>query len=219
MAIKSWNEIPLEGVKGILLDLDNTIYEYEPVHRLAFDACMDLAEKKFEIPTDVFKSLWKSARDRVHNDLHGHGASHSRILYLMKLTEMHFGRTCCRIAIELEETYWLTFLENMVWRDGAREFLEKAHKSGIQIAIVTDLTTKIQLRKFEVMNLDRYIRYLVSSEEAGIEKPSARIFELAMEKLKMNADELIMIGDSIEKDIKGAEALKIKSYLIDDSIH
>jgi putative hydrolase of the HAD superfamily len=55
---------------------------------------------------------------------------------------------------------------------------------------------------------------MLSSEEAGIEKPSPVIFGKALSKLNLKAEEVIMIGDNEEKDILGAEAMGIKSYLI-----
>jgi FMN phosphatase YigB (HAD superfamily) len=41
------------------------------------------------------------------------------------------------------------------------------------------------------------------------------LFETAMKKLKLKKDDVISIGDSIETDIKGAEAVGIKAYLLD----
>jgi FMN phosphatase YigB (HAD superfamily) len=41
------------------------------------------------------------------------------------------------------------------------------------------------------------------------------LFEVAMKKLKLKKGDVISIGDSIETDIKGAEAVGIKAYLLD----
>ncbi len=41
------------------------------------------------------------------------------------------------------------------------------------------------------------------------------LFEVAMKKLKLKKDDVISVGDSIETDIKGAEAVGIKAYLLD----
>ena len=51
-------------------------------------------------------------------------------------------------------------------------------------------------------------------EEAGIEKPNKLIFNLSLEKIKLQYKDVIMVGDSFSKDIKGAKELGIKSYLI-----
>lgn len=52
--------------------------------------------------------------------------------------------------------------------------------------------------------LDR-ISYLVTSEEAGVEKPSSQFFELCVKKAGCKAGECIFIGDSVTKDVQGAK--------------
>lgn len=212
-----WSDISIDGKQGILWDLDNTLYLYEPTHKTAYAACRSLAEQKFGISHADFDTYWKQARNKVHHTLHGLGASHSRLLYLQNLHELWKGHTNAEFAMVLEEHYWSVFLDNMQWRQGAFELMEKAHGSGVQMAIVTDLTAHIQLRKFEKLGLDRYVKYLISSEEAGVEKPEPYIFLLALEKLNLKPEQVIMIGDSFEKDIQGAQKLNISAYQIDDN--
>ena len=216
MVISNWNDIDLSEVKGLLLDLDDTLYHYEPVHKRAFDACAQVAEAKYQIPKDEFKSLWKIARDKVHTDVHRQGASHSRLLYLQKLYELYSGKTNAEFALELEELYWSVFLKEMSFRDGVEAFLQKAKERGIKMAIVTDLTAQIQLQKWQKLELHRYIDFMISSEEAGIEKPAPYIFELALQKLQLQKSEVVMIGDNATKDIAGAQALQIKAYQVNE---
>ena len=45
---------------------------------------------------------------------------------------------------------------------------------------------------------------MVISEEVGFEKPDSKIFDIALKKLHVNADETIYAGDSIETDVFGA---------------
>ena len=82
------------------------------------------------------------------------------------------------------------------------------------ICCVTDLTAEIQFRKLMKLNLENKIKFIVTSEEVGIEKPNKKMFEKALEKLNLKADQVIMIGDSMSKDILGGEALEIKSFLV-----
>ncbi len=217
MDLNNWNLIPLDGVKGVLLDLDNTLYNYDRCHHKAMEACIMQASMKFGIEEDIFSSLLKDARSRVHKDLHGQGASHSRLLYFQKLYENFAGYTNAEFALNMEALYWDVFLTEMTWYPGAKEFIESSIEKGIKFCIVTDLTAQIQLQKFLHLGLQNLVHFLLSSEEAGIEKPNPYIFEMALEKLKLNPSDVIMIGDSLEKDIKGAENFGIKAYLIKDN--
>jgi len=212
--ITELNNISLSGIKGILFDLDNTLYEYDVCHKAAFNSCRSLAEDKYKIKNDVFELNWKVGRDRVHKDLHGQGASHSRLLYFQKLYENAFRKTHPVFALEMEEEYWSVFLNTMKFASGVEDFLKLVKSHGLKTCIVTDLTAQIQMRKWKKLELGRYMDYLVSSEEAGIEKPSPLIFKLALEKINLSAGEVIMIGDNFEKDIKGLDLMGINAYLV-----
>lgn len=45
----------------------------------------------------------------------------------------------------------------------------------------------------------------------GVNKPNPQIFNVLLNKLNLQPSQVIMIGDSLEKDIKGAENANIKT--------
>ena len=47
--------------------------------------------------------------------------------------------------------------------------------------------------------------HTIISEEVGINKPQPGIFQIALEKNGVGAEEAIMIGDSYSSDIQGAK--------------
>lgn len=208
------NNIPLKNIKGLLLDLDDTIYAYQPCHKAGFEACKALAKEKYNIEIEDFEKAWKIGRNQVHQDLIGQGASHSRLLYVQKLYEKLFNKTNPYFSLEMEETYWGAFLKHMEYNPGVEGFLQEAKKMGIKMCVLTDLTTQIQMQKWIKLDLGRFVDFLVTSEEVGVEKPNAKMFEAALVKLNLNASDVAMIGDNLEKDIKGAEKLGIKAFHI-----
>jgi putative hydrolase of the HAD superfamily len=209
-----YQHISLSNIKGILLDLDNTLYTFAPCHESGYKACKDFARKELKLDAKTFDAFWKSGRDKVHLDLEGQAASHSRLLYLQKFVEKAFGKTNPELSLEMEEIYWTAYLKKMTLKPGMEVFLKSVKAEKIAVCLVTNLTTQVQMRKWMQLNLGNYVDYLVSSEEAGVEKPEAAIFQLAMEKLGLNNKEVIMIGDSMVKDIRGAINLGIKGYWV-----
>jgi putative hydrolase of the HAD superfamily len=216
MVINNWNEIDLLSVQGILLDLDDTLYDYELCHSVAYLKSKSIASAKYSISEEQFEEYWQNARQWVNQHLKATAASHSRLLYFQKMYEMLFDFTNAEFTLEMEELYWNTFLNQMEFKPGVLQFLEKALNLNVKICIVTDLTAQIQLQKWERLNLQRFVQFMVSSEEAGIEKPNASIFELALKKLKLEKNQVIVIGDNPKKDREGAEQLGIQSYLVNN---
>lgn len=216
MGVEILKTISLENVKGILFDLDNTIYRYEPVHKYSMDLCREFANVKYNISHDDFEIHFNSARKIVHEHLFGQGSSHSRLLYFQKMHELLFGYTNAEFALKMESCYWDNFIDKMEWIPEIKTFIENAKEQKLKMCVVTDLTAQIQLHKWNKLNLGKYMDFLVSSEEAGTEKPAKGIFELALSKLNLNTEEVIMIGDNFDKDIKGAQIMGITAYFIEN---
>jgi len=67
------------------------------------------------------------------------------------------------------------------------------------------------LMKMSVCNLNPYFSNVIISEDVGVNKPDKRIFEYALEKASAGKEESIMIGDSLEADVRGALDFGIKA--------
>ena len=89
---------------------------------------------------------------------------------------------------------------------GARKLLNALHDKYIRVAVCTDLLAHIQHRKMLALGLVDDVDCLVTSEEAGVEKPSPKIFAMCLKKLRLEPEEVCFVGDNYKKDIKGATA-------------
>lgn len=189
---------------AILFDTDNTLYHYDPAHALAMNAVRGKVAATFSLDPDDFDKAYASARSEVKLRLKDTAASHSRLLYLQRMLEIIGLGSQVLVALDLEQTYWRTFLSNAVLFDDVKELLDDIRLLGIPTAIVTDLTAQIQFRKIVYFGLDRYFDYIVTSEEAGYDKPHGAQFELALKKVRPNGNCIWMIGDNPVNDIGGA---------------
>ena len=60
----------------------------------------------------------------------------------------------------------------------------------------------------------------VGSTAHGRIKPHPSIFETALARLGVDVPEVVMVGDSVEDDVRGARALGIRAILVDrDGLH
>jgi len=207
-------EINLNGIKGVLLDIDNTIYHYDSCHEHAFNTIINELSKMLNLSKDIIQKEFLNSRKKINTDLFDYASSHSRFLYIQITLEKCLKKTLFKETLKLEEVYWSAFLSKMQIEEGAKKFINKCYELNLPICCVTDLTSQIQFRKIIQLKLEDKINFIVTSEEAGIEKPNKKIFDLALKKINLKYDEAIMIGDNNLKDIKGAEDLGIRSYLV-----
>lgn len=203
--------------KALLTDLDNTFYAYEPCNRKAIEAVVEKVSKEAKRSKEEIHEMYKKAREEVKKTTGKTAASHARLLYIQRLLEKIEGRTDVQKARQLHELFWKTYYQEMQLFHGVKEFLETLKKNKIKIAIVTDMLADIQMQKIEVLGIEKDIDFLITSEEAGHDKPHQTIFKLALQKLRLNADEVLMIGDEQEKDIEGARNLGISAILINEN--
>jgi FMN phosphatase YigB (HAD superfamily) len=188
----------------VLFDFDNTLYPYRPAHEAGMTAVRRKAERQLSVSPENFEKMFDEARRQVKDRVGDTAASHSRLLYFHRMIELLGLKTQAVMALDFEQTYWQTYLSEARLFDGVTAFLDELRIAGIKSALVTDLTAQIQFRKLVYLRLEHAFDFIVTSEEAGFDKPHAAPFELALEKLGVGKDNVWMIGDSINSDIKGA---------------
>ncbi|MBU4242043.1 MAG: HAD family hydrolase [Nanoarchaeota archaeon] len=95
------------------------------------------------------------------------------------------------------------------------EGLQKLKEQGLKIGLISNtdnFSIEKVLDKFELK--DKFDA-IVLSFDCGFVKNNPEMFDLICEKLDVAKDEVLMVGDSPETDIKGAENAGIKAVLID----
>ena len=140
-------------------------------------------------------------------------SSHSRLLYYQRFLEILGFKAQLMTALDLEQTFWRTFLANAPLFPGVTKLLDYLRSKNILIAIVTDLTSNIQMRKMTYFNLEETFDAFVTSEEIGADKPDYRNFELVLNKLGLTKKNNIwMVGDNPYTDIIGARSIGATTF-------
>jgi FMN phosphatase YigB (HAD superfamily) len=81
---------------------------------------------------------------------------------------------------------------------------------GIKTAIVTNAAQAMALRDIEIEE-DQLLQYFpdcrLSAADAGVLKPHPGIFQLALDRLGVAANEAVFVGDNPIADIAGAQSV------------
>jgi putative hydrolase of the HAD superfamily len=202
-----------QKIEAVMIDLDNTIYAYDPCHKAGLKATAGYYHANWDISMD-FEQEYNSARKLVKTRTEGQAASHCRLLYFKEMSRKILGRTDLLMAEQLHEAYWQGYFDLMIPDEDCVEVLEWLREKRIRTALVSNYTTGMQIKKLKKMKLERALDFLVTSEEAGAEKPNPAPFRLALSFLDVEPENALMIGDSLNDDIAPATALGITSILL-----
>lgn len=193
--------------QGLLLDIDNTLYNYNSTHDYALGKVIEYCINNFNVIEHTIIHAYNTARKKIHIKLSDTASSHNRLLYFQEMLEL-LNINPLKYSFIIYNIYWDNFLKYIKPFNGVYKLLDKYQN---KICLVTDLTAHIQYRKIKKLKLERYCKNIVTSEEVGKEKPHPYIFISALQKLNLQMSEVCMIGDNFKKDIIGASNLNIQS--------
>jgi putative hydrolase of the HAD superfamily len=96
----------------------------------------------------------------------------------------------------------------------AREGLQRLHAMGLSLAVVSnsDGSAASVLRD---AGLDTYLTTIVDSAVVGVEKPDPRVFEPALQALRVASERALYVGDLYYPDVVGARAAGLIPVMLD----
>jgi putative hydrolase of the HAD superfamily len=94
--------------------------------------------------------------------------------------------------------------------EGAQKVLSYLQKK-YTLHIISNGFKETTLTKMDLSGLNPYFSNVIISEEVGVNKPDKAVFQYAIDKANASVEESIMIGDSLEADIYGAQNFGMKA--------
>ncbi len=98
-----------------------------------------------------------------------------------------------------------------------RRTLEKLHQDNLKMGIISNFYGNVEAL-CEEAGLKPYLSVILDSIIVGLKKPDPKIFQMALDQLKLPAEQVAFVGDSYERDILPAKALGMTTFwLIGDT--
>ncbi|HEX7482579.1 MAG TPA: HAD family hydrolase [Candidatus Bathyarchaeia archaeon] len=110
--------------------------------------------------------------------------------------------------------FFQDFVDTLELREGAKK-LVKQSKEQCKVALISNFThAPVIYKSLRKMGISEFFNVVVVSEEVGWRKPSAKIFQTALNKLQIEPFDAVYIGDSPIEDIKGAKEAGLKTVFV-----
>lgn len=192
----------------LLFDADDTLFDFRRSERISFEKTLADQDHEGDVEglytsyKEFSLALWKKfEKGQIKKD---------------QIKTKRFAQTFEAHKLEMNvdraaEAY-LNFLpENVFLVEGTLALLEKLHQK-IPMGIITNGIAEVQKRRFAKSGIEEFFDFMVVSEECGHPKPHPRMFEISLDKAGAPPKErVLVIGDRLETDIKGALNFGMKS--------
>jgi len=209
--------------KYVFIDLDDTLWDFHANARLSLGEVYE--ERKLNRHFDSFDHFFKiyAKRNLELWELYGKGVISKGFLMVERFRHplALVGVDNDELAIQIGDRFLEILPTKTTLLPFAKELLDYLYPK-YPLTIVSNGFVEVQYKKLRSANLEHYFAHVVLSEAAKALKPDKRIFEYALQLNGATASETIMIGDSFEADIRGAQNAGIDQIFLNpktDKIH
>ena len=205
--------------KAIFIDIDDTLLDYIPCCREAFDAAMLALDggvmKDDAARQDALFDLFFAISGRLFSEAkHGqHTVAEVMELYPREFVErMHEvtrsplpeGKSVEELTDVFKHAFRAAWGLTHTLVPGARAVLEALRGKGYRLFAASNSFGHLQRSRLEHAGLLDMFEDTYISMDIGFDKPDIRFYETALSRCGLSPDEVLMVGDSMTTDILGA---------------
>jgi REG-2-like HAD superfamily hydrolase len=112
------------------------------------------------------------------------------------------------------EDIYAHYASASAWKlsDGVVPALTQLKDNGLKLAVVSNFDTRLRPILHE-LGVTHLFDEIIVSAEVGVEKPNPMIFEIALSRLQVDADNAVHVGDDRRNDIWGARDARVEAWL------
>jgi HAD superfamily hydrolase (TIGR01509 family) len=189
---------PRRGGRGLILDLDDTLYPRERFVMSGFAAVARHVEEVYGVAAELaYGMLLRAHRSALHGQ--------------------EFEALCDRFRISRAASPALldVFRRHVPAIQLSHEVADTLHAlraAGWRLVVLTNGLPSVQFRKVAALGLSSLVDDVVYAEEhvAG-GTPAAAAFRAALAALDLAPEQCVCVGDDLLRDVRGARALGIRT--------
>ena len=190
-------------IKGIVFDLDNTLLDFMKMKEFAVkSAVTGMIEAGLEVDEE------QSYIDiiAIYEEF---GWENQKVFDVFM--EKSIGRVDNKFLAAGIVAYRRAREANLMAYPNVNRTLMALAKKGIKLAVVSDAPSREAWMRIYYLNLYHFFDAVITFDDSGERKPSARPFQMALDALGLQPEETVMVGDWPERDVVGARQIGMRT--------
>lgn len=184
----------------IIFDADETLFDFKKSEKCAFENAM--LEFNIEYNESYHLKIYEEINNALWKDFE------NGLITQEKLKIERFRKLSDKLNINFDP---VEFAKCYMKHLSKASFLYKDSTSLIEdlykeytLIIITNGLRDVQNNRIRRSTIGKYFEEIIISEEVGVSKPNAEIFEIALRNTTFtDKSKILMVGDSLTSDIKG----------------
>ena len=176
----------------------------------------ELANEGFDVAKDQFLEAYILAHEKYRKVRYEQLREVTNAVWVAEaLCNLGFQVTADDYRIKAAlNVFFEDYVDMLELREGAKKLIKQA-KEQCKLALISNFThAPVIYKSLRQLGINAFFDAVVVSEEVGWRKPSSHIFKDALNKLQIQANEAVYIGDSPIEDIKGAKEAGLKTVFV-----
>lgn len=161
-------------LRAVIFDLDGVLIDSEPLMRFAFEQCYQQVVGDTEPPIEAYLEHMGESFPRIMQQLG------------LPLSLWQPYRDLCRRHLDKIKLF-----------PAAKPLLERLRSSNLKLALLTGKDRQRTVQLLEYFELDRFFDLVLASDQLRNPKPDPEGMLRVLDHLACQADQAIMIGDSV----------------------
>ena len=199
-------------IRGILFDIDGTLIDHQHAQSVALEAFHTLHREEDALADlESFIGMWERASTDYYTEYITGTITFDelRALRTQYVYGIHGISLDMKEAYELYEEYeqlyeqqWRLYPDVMPCLESLGEY---------RLGAISNGGSGQQRRKLSATGIGPFFSVQIMSEDIGVAKPNKGIFEHAIREMGLRPEEIAIVGDDYEADIKGGIAAGLKA--------
>lgn len=189
-------------MKYIFFDLDKTLIDVKKAQYAAIKDLYNIYQFSSVIDVSSFTKKWDELTDYhyafyTRKEISYEEQRNRRIKDLFDCYNMKLDRT----PKEIYDVYLKSFEDNWSLFDDVYDVIEQLYNAGYKLGIISNGDLNQQTDKLKRTGIYNFFEIVTTSSEYDYSKPNPKLYESIIDRFNLNKNEMIMIGDQVEKDV------------------
>lgn len=199
-------------IRGIIFDLGLTLLNFtgdekEAIEQGKKEILAYLQQSALNIEDDKFLEAFSTQLDRSFRlRLEDHVERPTEIIFQNVMTDLGYPDLLSDFVSQAMQSYYAPSEDHWVLMSETKEVLDSLQGEGFRLALLSNAGNEQNVRRLiKKANIEHYFEVILVSAHEGMRKPDQSLYQKIIELWNLSAEQIAMIGDSLEQDIVGAK--------------